>query len=291
MPEVSEIALSAEILEHNLKKKYLIKISFPSGRYSNGRKKPNGFDHFEKALKNGLKKHKGFSVEGVDSKGKFLWFKLKMGEIRYYVMNTFGLTGMWSFTVPKHCRAIFKFSDGTKAYYSDQLNFGTFKFTDKISVLSTKLKQLGPDFLKEKSQTFHKIQSIDKPIATILTDQKKIGSGIGNYLIAEILYMAKISPHRKGVDINDNELETLIKSIRYMVKLSYISNHIGYMTNLEDESQHLERKKYLNEIKIKKKDMEFQFKVYRQKKDPLGNTVNISKMHRRSIHWVKKIQK
>jgi len=49
-------------------------------------------------------------------------------------------------------------------------------------------------------------------IATVLMDQKVL-AGIGNYLRAEILYEARISPKRKCNSLSDEELENLSSSI------------------------------------------------------------------------------
>ena len=96
-------------------------------------------------------------------------------------------------------------------------------------------------------------------------NQTKIGSGIGNYLAAEILYRAKISPHRLGTDMSEDDLDNLTFWIKYMVKLAYTDNHAGYvyptngsllhkyMINLEDEGSKIKRKNYHPEIKLKEK--------------------------------------
>lgn len=284
MPEVSEIALTAEILYKKLKNKILVSFDFIGGRYGPNRTKPDGFKQFEASLPLKIKK--------VDSKGKFLWFELKSGENTWYIMNTFGLTGMWSFFEPRYCKAILTFSDDTIVYYSDLRNFGTFKFTTEIDVLQQKLSELAPDFLKETKFNFDKLKKFPKAlIVDILTDQKKIGSGIGNYLVSEILYRAKLSPHRTSASLTPTDIENLEYWIKYMVKLSYVSNNIGYMVNLTDEANKIPRKNYHPDIKLGKSDASFAFSVYRQKTDPVGNKVSVDKRKGgRSTYWVKKVQ-
>jgi len=285
MPEVSEIALTAEILEKKIRNKKIVSFDFVSGRYGPGRTEPVGFEDFAGALD-----VKPMKLLNVMTKGKFLWFVFK-GTEEFYVMNTFGLTGMWSLFKARNTRAVLTFADGTEVFYSDPRNFGTFKFTSDRKVLQKKLNELAPDWLKEQTQNLSKIKSVNKNIVEILTDQKLIGSGIGNYLVCEILYRAKLSPRWKGPSLSTSDVKNLVHWIQYMVKLSYVSNHIGYMVNLDEEAVKLKRKDYLPDIKLKKSDEEFEFSVYRKKIDPLGNPVRIEKIKDRSIHWVKAVQK
>ena len=123
-------------------------------------------------------------------------------------------------------------------------------------------------------------------------------SGIGNYLVAEILYDAKISPYRTIGSLSDNEIKSLSHSIKYLTKLSYYNNNDGYMLSFGEYSKL--HKKYIDDgilpvfhtdVKLDKND-EFKIKVYRQTKDPDGNTVekdeDINKG--RTFHWVKNVQ-
>lgn len=292
MPEIAEIALTAEILEKYLKGKILKKIEFVTGRYT--KKKPVGFDEFCGALP--------LKIMKVRSKGKFMWFEMQEVENQeniWYVWNTFGLTGMWSLRMddkdflPKHTRLVLGVKGGIKVYFSDMRNFGTFKFTQDREALEKKLKSLYPDFLKDEFD-LARITKYKLPIVKILMDQGKVGSGLGNYLVAEILYRAKISPHKLGTELTDKNINDLIYWIKYMVKLTYMDNHIGYMVNLETESNQLNKKNYHPEIKLK--DKTFKFLVYRKKTDPFGNKVKAETIiktgtKKRTTYWVPAIQK
>lgn len=285
MPEGPEIALTAEILNKKLRNKTLVSFDFISGRYVTGRTQPKGFDKFNELLPMKLTK--------VDSKGKLMWMEFKTTDgDHWYMWNTFGMTGMWSFFEPRSCRAMLTFSDDTVAYYSDQRNFGTFVFTDDVENLNKKLSELPPDLLKDPDVDFSKLTTYKKPIVDILTDQKHIGSGIGNYLIAEILYRAKLSPHRFASSLTEDEVQNLNYWIAYMLKLSYESNNIGYMINLTKEASKIKRHIYHPDIKIKKSDKDFDLKVYQKKKDPLGNKVTAEEIRKgRTMWWVKAVQK
>ena len=280
MPEVSEVALTVEILSKHLKGKILISFDFVEGRFL--RSPPKNFKKFNKALPLRVKK--------IDSKGKFIWFDLAdENDQHWYIFNTLGLTGMWSLSEAKYTKAILSFTKNKIAYFSDLRNFGTFIFTDNQDVLEKKLDTLGPDFLKQDFD-ISDIQTYDVPIIKLLMDQTKLGSGLGNYLTAEILYRAKLSPKRLGSSLSNSDVTRLTRWIKYTVKLSYVDNHIGYMKNLEKEADKIRRKNYHPDIKLKKK--EFEFLVYRQKTDPFGNKVKADNIIKgRTTYWVPKVQK
>lgn len=285
MPEVCEVALTAEILNSKLKSKTITSINFIGGRYSTkDNRKKVGYYKFIKSLPIRIKK--------VDSKGKFMWFDLvnSKGE-RWYIWNTFGMTGMWSFTKQKFDACHITTSDGTILYYSDLRRFGTFKFDDDTFALEKKVKILTPDFLKDDFDLDTLLRKHKKPIMNVLTDQKH-GSGIGNYLIAEILYHAKISPHRNCDTLTDKEIKMLTYYIKYIIKLCYLCGGTEYMGHLTEEITDFTPQNYHPDIHVKKKDLKkFSFNVYRQPTDPLGNEVVADKRGERTMYWVPDVQK
>jgi formamidopyrimidine-DNA glycosylase len=285
MPEVAEVALSAEILSHYFLGKQLLAVDLIAGRYTkiiNGvQNVPKGYNEFVAALP--------MKLTNVDSKGKFLYFEYKSKSKTFYVMNTFGLTGIWSMNQPRYPKVMFTFSSGT-AYYGDKLGYGTFQFTDSRAVLDKKLNALGPDFLKDDNFSIAKIKTYDKPVVELLMDQKKLGSGIGNYLVAEILYKAKLSPRRLGSSLTPKEIRDLTYWIKYTTKLAYTQNDIGYMINLADDTKKIKKKIYHPDIVLDGKD--FEFHIYQQKTDPLGNQVKADKILKdRTTYWVPAVQK
>jgi formamidopyrimidine-DNA glycosylase len=284
MPEVCEVALTTEILHKKIKGGKIVDVKI-YGKYKKNIKYPDGFKEFVNGLPWRIKK--------VSSTGKFIWFVLEHTDgngDRIYIWNTLGLTGMWSFYEPDYPRFVFELVNGIKFWYSDKLSYGTIKFSSDKKALLKKIAGLLPDFLKTEDFDIFDIKKYgDKKIVEILMDQKKIGSGLGNYLTAEILYRAKISPHRKCNKLSDEDILNLTYWIKYMVKLCYTNNDIGYMVNLEKESKKIPRKNYHPEIKLKEK--EFEFQVYEQPTDPHGNPVKKDKIIKgRTTYWVPNVQ-
>lgn len=288
MPEIAEIALTSEILDAHCKGKKITKFEFVSGRYHT--KQPASFDEFSADLP--------LQIVSVNAKGKFMWFELSTGKPSeasesWYIYNTFGLTGIWSFTEVAHTRAKITLSDKSSVYFADMRNFGTFKFSTDKAELEKKLDTLSPDFLREDFN-LNTLTKYNIPIVKILMDQKKVGSGLGNYLTAEILYRAKLSPYRTGRSLSQEEIENLVYWIKYVVKLSYINNHTGYMEYLKNDLDKITKHNYHPEIQLA--DPTFHFKVYRRTTDEAGNPVVGAKIvgtgdNKRTTYWVPAVQK
>lgn len=280
MPEIAEVCLTSQILDSVLYNQSLKRIDISSQKYL--RQSPVGYKDFSHSLP--------LKLYSVESKGKFMWFTLGNKQ-KWYIWNSFGLTGGWSLKPTSYDRLIFYFSD-IVIYYYDMRNFGTFHFINDNKLMTQKLNSLGPDFLKQNFD-IDIVSTISKPIVKILMNQKTLGSGLGNYLTAEILYRSQISPYRLGTSLSKNEKKRLQYWIKYLVKLAYTYNRIGYMQNLLFTHK-LRKKNYHPEIKLK--ESSFRFLVYRQKTDPKGNPVVKDKIVGsgstfRTTYWVPKIQR
>lgn len=289
MPEVVEVYVTREYLNKVAKNKVVHDIIVHSGRYID-----TGFPLFK-----GLNKPK---ITKIGSKGKFMWIELDDGNKKLYLLNTYGLTGGWSTKKDKYVRV--ELVLGSKSiYYYDKLGFGTIELGDAM-MLSKKLNSLAADILLTNFTEdifYNKIMALKNkkmPIITLLMDQKKLFSGIGNYLGAEILYHAKIDPHSTVNNISKNKAlcNILSKSIKYITKLSLLKSDIGYLSELDDDFKLFitELRKTIivhPDIKLKKKAY-FEFNVYNQEVDPLGNPITKSKIIKsRTTYWCPAIQK
>ena len=307
MPEGVEVCLISLFLNNKLKNKSITDIEILGGRYS--RHSLKGFENFKHNLP--------VVVSKVNSKGKFLWFETEGAVDSYYILNTFGLEGGWGLKPTKHSSIRIEIDGKFNIYFSDSRNFGTMEITDSIQPLQNKLNSLGDDLLKTEfsDDTFFKrIVSFTKtsrreklPIVKVLLEQKKtsgLGSGIGNYLVAEILYHSKISPHTTLGKLSSNKLlaSKLSQSIKYIMKLSYMTSDIGYMAKMEpqifnfikDLRKTIKKNpnhKYNFHKNVDLKDDIFKFNVYRQKTDPCGYKIKGERIIKtRTTYWVEELQ-
>lgn len=302
MPEVVEVRWTAIFLNHLVRNKKLIDLKVIGGRYKNINLR--GLAQFEPPYK----------VIKVDSKGKFLYFELEGGV---YIMNRFGMEGQWGTKLLPHAVVDLEFNNGTHLYFTDSRHFGTIEIVYSREELDKELNSLGPDLLQtsftddelcERIRKFVEKSTArgNRPLVKVLMDQKTgIGSGIGNYLGAEIMYRSKLSPHTPMKTLTDNPTKCrhLAHAIRYITKLSFESAEVGYMDHMDNEMETIVRQ-VRNEIKknpdhehnyhpdINIDNHKFQFVVYRQKKDPHGHEVKGEKIiPGRTTYWVPIVQK
>jgi len=266
MPEGPEVRKNAESLAHRASGREVLQVDILSGRYI--KKVPSGLSAFSNVLPK--------RVIGVGAHGKFLYWLL---DDELSIWSTLGMTGHWSMHASDHSRVKVTLSDG-EVYFNDQRNFGTIKFIRGKFQLIEKLKSLGPDMLAEDVADdvfIKKLRKYNKwTIAKTLMDQRAI-AGVGNYVKADSLWLARISPHRKIDDMSDIELSTLNNAIKQVMRESYQSGGatITSYKNFDGTEGEYSR----------------QFLVYNQKTDPDGNNV-VRELtdDKRTTHWCPSVQ-
>lgn len=128
-------------------------------------------------------------VKHVSCKGKFVYFTLMNGK---FIWHTLGMTGTWTDYPLKDTRVLIN----NELYYSDTRNFGTFKFNMDLDETKDKVNGLGFDLLNEEwdwAEPAKLILKKSQTLAQIVMNQK-ILAGVGNYVKAEALYRARLSP-------------------------------------------------------------------------------------------------
>ena len=268
MPEGAEVKLFGESLARTIAGKNLSPINVLSGRYL--KKDLEGIDLMRARLPT--------RVVGVGVHGKFLYWVV---ENDVFLYSTLGMTGHWSNVPTKHARVEFLFSDGTKVYFNDQRNFGTLKLVPGRNGLINKLKTLGPDMLSMDVDVDLFRASVSRKnkwtISKAIMDQSVI-AGVGNYVKAESLYLAQISPNRKVSELTDTDYANLNNAIKAVLSEAYKRNGASFDTYKDfkgEEGQYTQR-----------------FAVYNQKQDPYGNEVIKEKTDDgRTTHWVPALQK
>lgn len=214
-------------------------------------------------------------VVSVNVHGKFMYWTF---ENNWHMLCTFGMTGQWSPICGKHPCFVFEFHDGSSVYFNDPRHFGTIQFIRELKV--DKLSKLGWDPLGGDSSkirfVLNKCQKTSKPIGQLLMDQS-LFSGVGNYIRAEALYLARMSPWRPSNTISEKDFILLCRSLIEVMNDSY--NHQG-ATILTYKDAYGAEGKYSS-----------CFKVYGQKTDPLGYTIIKEETPEgRTIHWCPSLQ-
>jgi len=211
----------------------------------------------------GLSALVGCTVTGVRCKGKLIVFDFISGAgNKFSALSTLGMTGFWTPDSRfKYKRLEFKFSDGSQVGYHDPRNFGTFKIVSTEQA-QKKLNELGPDILDVQlsnrtellKQFISRIERYGKnhTLATALLDQR-IAAGSGNYIRADAMYLAELSPHLEVHTLDHDRLKrvwTALTEIGEAVELNRyprlfllgVSNRLAELSQrvpVFDEYQHL----------------------------------------------------
>jgi formamidopyrimidine-DNA glycosylase len=274
MPERSECRIIAEGLDVHLRNATIEGLRVLSGRYaSHG--VPKGMVPFEARLP--------LRCLGVGVKGKFIFLKMADGSS---IWSTLGMSGSWVTQPRSHARfeIVSSRSGFTQSvYFVDPRNFGTLTFSLNAQELDRKLASLGLDLLNDTSVSAYDVTKIirrprclRKTLAEILMDQSCF-AGVGNYVKAEALYRARLSPHRTAGSLNDHDIERLHVAVAQVLREAY-------------EARGMTRRDY-QDLRGEPGMFTFKLRVYNRRIDPDGNPV-VTETTRdgRTTHWVPAVQ-
>ena len=266
MPEGAECRIISEGLARKVGTRRCISITPLTGRYT--KKSIPGMEMFEPT-----------KVVGVGVKGKLIFWIL---ENETFLLNTLGMSGTWSKDPScKHARVKFEFSTGDPVFFVDTRNFGTLKLIKGKKAFIDKLNSLGPDLLNEDVSHERFIEALDKKshwtVAKAIMNQSVV-CGVGNYVKAEALYRAEISPHRLIGSLSTEELKALNMCCQIVLRQAYNGRGASIRTYRDFDGN--------------TGDATLQLMVYGRQKDPHGNEVIREQTDDgRTTHWVPKIQK
>lgn len=223
MPELPEVASTAIRLNEEIQGLELTNVVVHSGRYMR-HGNPKGMDEFMDLLP--------VKVSKVEFIGKLIVFEFETNDGKWWCWNTLGMSGGWRLEPTKHSHVEFKVGDKS-VWFTDIRNFGTLKFTNDEASTNKKRRSIGPNHLsqgitdelfEERLQLYPNIT-----IAESLMSQSLIG-GIGNYIKAEVLYRARVSPHRLVKDITKREFSLLNESCEEVIKSSFLNKGASIRT-------------------------------------------------------------
>ncbi len=158
---------------------------------------------------------KNLSIKDIKRRGKWLMFDLD----KYYLLSHLRMEGKYFFKnkeekLDNHEHVVFTLDDDEELRYRDTRKFGKMYLIKKEDINSIgPIKDLGLEpwddsLTKEYLRSKYKNKKL--PIKTILLDQSII-VGIGNIYADEILFLSKLNPLIKCCDLNDNDLDNIIK--------------------------------------------------------------------------------
>ena len=297
MPEIVEVKKYCDFIRKHMVNNKITNIFILKGRY----KKHKPFEGY-----NIIKKNLPIYLLDIQSKGKFIYMTFENDIILFC---TLGLSGGWTyqynkqFRFPKmieylnikdvgnyhneslnHLNIEFRTSKGS-LFFFDTLSFGTIKVVNNLDELNKKLNKIAPDIM-DITTTLDVFNNIitkypNKKIGLILLNQK-IVSGIGNYLRADVLWLAKVSPFRLVKKLSELDIHNIYKAI---ILLTWGRYNYKKAIKLKLINKHMKLPSYY------KRD----FFVYYEDTDIYGNTVKKEELYegsqKRFIYWVPSYKK
>lgn len=266
-PEGPEVRLTTDWLKTNIQDNIVRDIK-QLGRFS------------RQSIVN-IEKIKNNKIINIRCRGKVIVLDF---ENNISAISTLGMSGRWTRIQDKHTALILWCEKPPTrgilpVYYDDQRRFGNFKVV-LIHEATSKLDELGWDALAEPL-LFNKICSriskyLKKPIAEVLLKQD-VFAGVGNYIRAEVMYMAGIHPQKLVADITDEEWNLLCSAIVNVMQEAYAKKG----TTLEN---------YYGGNGERGDHVDF-LKVYHKTMDPHGHPVSFYKdKNDRTVWWVPAVQ-
>ena len=169
----------------------------------------------EVTLRNALS---GRRVTATRRLGKNCFLELDSGQV---LALHFGMTGdVGAYRnepdAPRFTRVALHLADGLRVAFIDPRKFGRIRLTESIAQYQ-KAKKLGPDALDITAQQLQAALGSRKPLIKPLLLDQSITAGLGNWIVDEVLFQAKIHPERRACTLTEAEFKALHAAIQLVL--------------------------------------------------------------------------
>ncbi|SHK66587.1 DNA-formamidopyrimidine glycosylase [Hymenobacter psychrotolerans] len=169
----------------------------------------------EDTLRNALNGH---SVTATHRLGKNCFLKLDSGQL---LALHFGMTGdVGAYRdepdAPRFTRVALHLADGLRVAFIDPRKFGRIRLVDSVARYQ-KDKKLGPDALDITAQQLQAALGHRKSLIKPLLLDQSITAGLGNWIVDEVLFQARVHPERRADTLTDSEFEALHTAVQLVL--------------------------------------------------------------------------
>lgn len=171
----------------------------------------------------------GRTITGTGRLGKNCFLELDNGRL---LVLHFGMSGdIGAFRdaadAPRFTRVAWQLSDsGLNLAFIDPRKFGRIRLADSVEAYQ-KAKKLGPDALQITTTELHQKLSRRKVFIKPLLLDQSLTAGLGNWIVDEVLFQAKIHPERLGVSLTETETTALHAAIQLVLSMA-IAHEANY---------------------------------------------------------------
>ena len=231
MPELPEVETVKEALKRKILNRKIVDVNV---LYNNIIEYPKVTSFKEEILNE--------TINDIKRRGKWLVFVLD----NYYLLSHLRMEGKYNIRgkdeeITKHEHVIFYLDDNTSLRYNDTRKFGRMYLIKKEDFLTCKpIKDLGLEpFSNELTKEYlkEKYKKLNKPIKTVILDQSII-VGIGNIYADEILFLSRINPLTLASELDDNDLDNIIKYTKEVLSSAIKSGGTTITSYTSEEGVH-----------------------------------------------------
>lgn len=253
MPEGAEIRVDADITDFFLSHRTMLSVELIGADFE---KRCDGLEELQEALP--------MRVEKVRSRGKKLYIFLQdeaKAKPLWVIVIGYGMTGGIGQVKEKHSHLAFKMSHHKVGfdtfYYSDARRFGSFDASDDPEDLQTHLTETaspvalgyadekGFEPITREQFAANIVKCKSSYLASRLMDQKSICSGVGNYILSEVFYEARLDPYIQCDELTPSQLQALWDALHKVMLASHehggmsMSDYVNADGNLGTYEEHL----------------------------------------------------
>jgi formamidopyrimidine-DNA glycosylase len=133
----------------------------------------------------------------------------------------FGMTGdvgayRHDHDAPRFTRVALHLADGMRIAFIDPRKFGRIRHAESVGHYQ-KAKKLGPDALEVTAAHLQKVMSTKKILVKPLLLDQSITAGLGNWIVDEVLFQARIHPERRSNTLTGPEFKALHRAIQLVL--------------------------------------------------------------------------
>ena len=171
----------------------------------------------------------GRTVTGTSRLGKNCFLELDNGHV---LVLHFGMTGdvgayRDEADAPRFTRVALHLADsGLRLAFIDPRKFGRIRLADSAAAYR-KAKKIGPDALDITAAELHRQLVRRKTLLKPLLLDQSITAGLGNWIVDEVLFQAKIHPERIGATLTEKEGQALHAAVQ-LVLTTAINQEANY---------------------------------------------------------------
>lgn len=170
----------------------------------------------------------GRTVTGTSRLGKNCFLLLDDGRV---LVLHFGMTGdvgayRDEADAPRFTRVALHLASGLRAAFVDPRKFGRIRLADSVEAYR-QAKKLGPDALDITSEELQVRLGHRKTILKPLLLNQSLTAGLGNWIVDEVLFQAKIHPERVANSLTAAEFSRLHAAIQLVLRTA-IAHEANY---------------------------------------------------------------